>query len=84
MCTGAVHSEAEDTTRQRRDEEGLFQRVRNPHTPAQEVWRAVALLFVKGEHRGRISTYTSAISALGRLNACEEAVALLETMWQGL
>ena len=83
MCAGAAHSEAEKTTGQRRDEEGLLQRVRNPHTPAHEVRRAVALLFPKGvHHRGRLSMYTSAISALGRVHACEEAVALLVTMRQ--
>ena len=83
MCAGTAHSEAEKTTGQRRDEEGLLQRLRNPHTPAHEVRRAVALLFLKGGvHRGRLSMYTSAISALGRVRACEEAVALLETMRQ--
>ena len=82
MCAGTAHSEAEKTTGQRRDEEGLLQRVRNPHTPAHEVRRAVALLFPKGVYRGRLSMYTSAISALGRVHACEEAVALLETMRQ--
>ena len=82
MCAGSAHSEAEKSTGQRRDEEGLLQRVRDPHTPAHEVRRAVALLFPKGVHRGRLSMYTSAISALGRAHACEEAVALLETMRQ--
>ena len=82
MCAGAAHSEAEKTTGQRRDEEGLLQRVRNPHTPAHEVRRAVALLFPKGVYRGCLSMCTSAISALGRVHACEEALALLETMPQ--
>ena len=82
MCAGGAHAEAEKITWQRRDEEGLLQRVQNPNTPAHEVRRAVALLFPKGVHRGRLSMYTSAISALGRVHACEEAVALLETMRQ--
>ena len=80
MWAGSAHSEAENTTGHRRGEEGLLQRLRDPHTPAHEVRRAVALLFSKGVHRGHFSMYTSAISALGRVHACEEAVALLETM----
>ena len=76
----ACSSEAEKPTGQRRDEEGLLQRVRNPHTPAHEIWRAVALLFQEGVHRGRLGMYTSAISALGRVHACEDAVAHLEML----
>ena len=84
MCAGPSHSKAEKTTEQRREEEGLLQRLRDPNTPAHEVRRAVALLLHKGLHRGRLTMhmYTSAISALGRVHACEEAVALLETMRQ--
>ena len=87
MCAGSAHSEAGTTTGQRRDEEGLLQRVRDPLTPAHEVRRAVALLTTcdslsRGVHRGRLGMYTSTINALGRVHACEKAVALLETMRQ--
>ena len=82
MYAGTVHSVAEKTAGQRRDEKGLVQRIRNPHTPAHEVRRAVALLLPKGVHGGRLCMYTSAISALGRVRASEEALALLETVRQ--
>ena len=82
MCAGTAHSEAEKTTGQRRDEEGLLQRLRDPHAPAHEVRRLVALLSPKGVDWGRFSMSTSAITALGRVHACEEALVVLEIMRQ--
>ena len=68
MCAGTAHSEAEKTTGQRRDEEGLLQRVRNPHTPAHEVRRFGGLSLSCSRR-----AYTEATSACTRLRSARSA-----------